>query len=105
MHMDGSVDSGFWVAKPCALCAVIEVFPIAASSMWVSNCNRQNISTHSVRQSLSRTPGGRTPSPRHLTSELEHSVTYPITPRPQRHAEAVNFAKSNAADAAGPHSL
>jgi len=39
---------GFWVAKPCALCAVIEVFPIAASSMWVCNCNRQNINTHSV---------------------------------------------------------
>ena len=40
---------GFRVAKPCALCAVIEVFPIAASSMWMCNCNRQNINTHSVR--------------------------------------------------------
>ena len=36
---------GFRVAKPCALCAVIEVFPIAASSMWMCNCNRQNINS------------------------------------------------------------
>ena len=68
MHMDGSVDRWILGRKTmrAALCAVIEVFPIAASSMWVCNCNRQNINTHSVRQSLSRTPWGAYPATSHI---------------------------------------